>query len=189
MQSIIVAYAKAEDARKIRALLLRNGRDVAAVTSSGAQALAHAETLERGIIICGYRLRDMLYHELAENMPAGFYMAVITSPVHLDEAHRTERTVFLTTPLRVRELLQTLEEFDREVPRARKTPPGDSGKTEEEKRIISQAKAVLMERNHMTEAEAHRYLQKCAMDSGNRLAESAGMVLLLSSQIVQKERQ
>ncbi len=189
MQSIIVAYAKEEDAKKIRALLVRHGYDIAAVTASGAQALAQAEMLERGIIVCGYRLRDMLYRDLAEDMPAGFHMVVITSPLHLDDAHRTARTVFLTTPLRIRELLQTLEGLGEKLQVRRKAPAADSGKTEEEKQVIAQAKAVLMERNHMTEPEAHRYLQKCAMDSGNKLAETAAMVILMSARIVRKEGQ
>ena len=34
-----------------------------------------------------------------------------------------------------------------------------------------------MARNHMTEEEAHRYLQKCSMDSGANLVETAQMVL------------
>lgn len=36
-----------------------------------------------------------------------------------------------------------------------------------------------MERNHLTENEAHRYLQKCSMDSGTNLVETAQMVLTL----------
>ena len=31
--------------------------------------------------------------------------------------------------------------------------------------------------NHMTEEEAHRYLQKTSMDSGTNLVETAQMVL------------
>ena len=31
----------------------------------------------------------------------------------------------------------------------------------------------------MTEADAHRYLQKCSMDSGTNLVETAQMVLTL----------
>ena len=34
-----------------------------------------------------------------------------------------------------------------------------------------------MRRNHMTEEEAHRYIQKCSMDSGTNLIETAQMVL------------
>ena len=34
-------------------------------------------------------------------------------------------------------------------------------------------------KNHMTEEEAHRYIQKCSMDSGTNLVETAQMVLTL----------
>ena len=37
----------------------------------------------------------------------------------------------------------------------------------------------MMESNNMTETEAHRYLQKCCMDSGTNLAETAQMVMSL----------
>ena len=63
--------------------------------------------------------------------------------------------------------------FDGMVARSKKN------RTEEEKKILWEAKAVLMERNHMTEEEAHRYIQKCSMDSGTNLVETAQMVLTL----------
>ena len=34
-----------------------------------------------------------------------------------------------------------------------------------------------MYRNHMSEEEAHRYLQKCSMESGTNMVETAEMVL------------
>ena len=45
--------------------------------------------------------------------------------------------------------------------------------------MIRQAKALLMERNNMTEEEAHRYLQKCSMDNGTNMVETAQMILTL----------
>ncbi len=33
----------------------------------------------------------------------------------------------------------------------------------------------------MTESEAHRYIQKCSMDSGTNLVETAQMILALMS--------
>jgi response regulator NasT len=36
-----------------------------------------------------------------------------------------------------------------------------------------------MERNRMTEEDAHRYLQKCSMDSGTSIVETAQMVLAM----------
>ena len=42
-----------------------------------------------------------------------------------------------------------------------------------------EAKELLMERNRMAELEAHRYLQKCSMDSGTNMVETAQMVISL----------
>src|SRR5699024_11703622 len=52
-------------------------------------------------------------------------------------------------------------------------------RSEKEQKIINDAKALLMERNHMTEEEAHRYIQKCSMDTGTNLVETAEMITTL----------
>ena len=57
--------------------------------------------------------------------------------------------------------------------------PGPRERSEEEKELIGKAKALLMERNGMTEPEAHRYIQKCSMDNGTSLVETAQMVISL----------
>ena len=43
--------------------------------------------------------------------------------------------------------------------------------------LIKEAKCLLMERNHMSEEEAYRYIQKCSMDSSTSMVETAKMVL------------
>ena len=45
--------------------------------------------------------------------------------------------------------------------------------------LIARAKEMLMRQSHMTEEEAHHYMQKCSMDSGTNLAEAAQMLLML----------
>ena len=51
--------------------------------------------------------------------------------------------------------------------------------TEEEQTVINQAKKVLMEKNNMSENEAHRYVQKSAMDSGRTMVETAVSILAI----------
>lgn len=46
--------------------------------------------------------------------------------------------------------------------------------------ILKQAKEILMSRNHMSENEAHRYLQTCSMENGSNLIETAQMVISLA---------
>jgi len=55
-------------------------------------------------------------------------------------------------------------------------------RSEQEKSLLESAKRILMERNGMSEPMAHRYLQKCSMDSGVSLPESAAMVIRLYRQ-------
>ena len=52
-------------------------------------------------------------------------------------------------------------------------------RSEEEQKTIDRAKALLMERNGLTEAEAHRYIQKSSMDNGTGVVETAYMILTL----------
>lgn len=83
-------------------------------------------------------------------------------------------------PLRIHELLQTLEMMAGELSRRNKRNkkrPRERSKEEEE--LLSSAKALLMERNQMTEEQAHRYIQKRSMDNGTGLLETAQMILSL----------
>ena len=64
--------------------------------------------------------------------------------------------------------------------RKRKLRSKPKKRTEAEQRVLREAKEILMERNHMTEEEAHRYIQKCSMDSGTSLPETAQMVIAMT---------
>ena len=64
-------------------------------------------------------------------------------------------------------------------PKKRKSTSARKARNPKDQQIIDSAKNLLMERNHLTENEAHRYLQKCSMDSGTNLVETAQMVLTL----------
>ncbi|MDO4621329.1 MAG: ANTAR domain-containing protein [Eubacteriales bacterium] len=177
MRKIIVAYSKLEDAKRIRSVLVRNGFSVLGIGTTGARALELASgDGEESLIICGYRLKDVAYRELSEMLPQGSLLLLITSPQRVGE-ELPDNVVFLPIPLKVDSLLQKVSALivTSERKKSRKPPK----RSAEEQELINRAKAVLMERNHMTEPEAHRYLQKCAMDSGTGIAETADMILLL----------
>lgn len=81
-------------------------------------------------------------------------------------------------PLKVQDLMNTLEMMCmNQMRRRKKMRSKPKQRSEEEKKILWEAKSVLMDRNHMTEEEAHRYIQKCSMDSGTSMTETAQMVL------------
>lgn len=180
MVSVVVVFPKIEDAKSIRGLLVRSGYEVKAVCTSGAQALTAADRLGSGIIVCGYKYPDMLYEELYENTAPAFGMLLIASARIISEGV-ADGVVGVPMPLKIHDLMDSLEmligQMERRRKRRRMMP---TQRSEQERKLIADAKALLMERNHMTEEEAHRYLQKTSMDSGTNLVETAEMLFALA---------
>ena len=52
-------------------------------------------------------------------------------------------------------------------------------RSDEEQQTINRAKALLMDRNDMTEDEAHKYIQRRSMENGTGLVEISHMILSL----------
>lgn len=179
MTNIIVAFSKPEDGKNIKGILVRSGFQVAAVCASGSQAIAAAEGLSGGIVVSGYRFEDMLYDELRQCLPGTFDLLLISSPARWG-GRPPGNVICLPMPLKVHDLLDTLEMMVQAQTRLRKKMRDKpKERSEDEQRLIAQAKSLLMERNNMTESEAHRYIQKCSMDSGTNLVETAQMVISL----------
>lgn len=179
MPSIIIAFPKIEDAVNIKNVLIKNGYEVNATCTTGAQVVTIANELDDGIVICGYRFSDMHYSQLNGYLPKGFEMLLIASATKLEEC-TDNNIVCLNMPIKLADLISTLQMMYCNLSR-RKKREKDKAKprTEEEKAIINKAKLVLMERNNMTEEEAHRYIQKNSMDSGTNMVEMAEMILSL----------
>ena len=180
MSSVITAFPKAEDARRIQAVLEKHGIEVAAACTSAAAALSEMNHHSGGILICGYKLPDMHFSELRECMPGSFEMLLVASERILSTVEGSD-LVSVSLPLSVYELVSTVAMMERGQSRRRRSRQKARPKprSPREQILIDNAKALLMERNHMTEAEAHRYLQKCSMDNGTNLVETAQMVLTL----------
>lgn len=181
MVNIIVAFPRAEDGRNMKSILMRNGFQVTAVCTTGAQAINQADALNDGIVVCGYRIQDMLYAELYENLPERFEMLLLTSRLHLNE-EKPQGVICVPMPLKVVELVNTLSMMSEGLERQRrKRHQRPAVRNEEDQADIRMAKEILMERHGMTEGEAHRYIQKCSMDSGNSMAETARMIISIKN--------
>lgn len=178
MSTLIVAFPKIEEAKAVRSLLVRRGYDVAVPCTSGAQAINQADNLSDGIIICGYKLSDnMLYSELYEYKPKSFEILLVASQNLWEECYDSN-VVCVAMPIKVNDLLSTIEIMQQsQIRRRRKARTTPRQRSPEEQKIIDTAKHMLMEKNNMTEQEAFRYIQKCSMDSGNTMVESATMVM------------
>ena len=175
MSSIVIALPKIEDAKKIRAVLARHGFTVASVCTTASNALSSASELGSGVLICSHRLPDMNYLDLSECMPRDFEMLLLASARVICEVPTS-----VQMPVKASDLVNTvnmiLTQQERRKRKEKKKPKARSWK---EQNYISNAKMMLMQRNHLSEDEAYRYIQKSSMDSGTNMVETAQMLLML----------
>lgn len=179
MNNIVIAFPKKEAGLNIRKILAQSGYNVAGVYTTGAQVLTNLPELESGVLICGSRFVDMMYTELYDYLPQGFEMLLVASHSTVMEKE-ISNLVSLVMPFKVHELLQTLEMMDERASRMRrKRRKMPKSRSKEEEELLIKAKQLLMERNQLTEDEAHHYIQKRSMESGTGLVEVAQMIMSL----------
>ncbi|HAH18494.1 ANTAR domain-containing response regulator [Eubacterium uniforme] len=177
MAGIIVAFSKPEEGRTIKNLLVRNGYTVAAVCTSGAQVINMADSLRNGVVVCGYKLADMICTEVWEHVHEDFEMVLLTNPGNMYEFDKMGIAT-LSMPLKVKDLVNTVEmSYSISERRWKKKKLRPKPRSEEDKKIIEEAKSALIEINNMTENEAHRYIQKKSMNTGSSFAETAKLIL------------
>ena len=175
MQTVIVAFESDGNSARIREILESGGEFSCLVCRSAAEVKRAAHKQHRSLVVCGFKLADETCEDLFHDLPDGCFMLMIGPRARL-ELSETDGIFKLQSPIRRGELLASvrmLVQFQRYVPREK----GPARRGEEEQKLIAQAKAVLMDRHGMTEAQAHRFLQKQSMDNGAKLTDTARLVL------------
>ena len=177
MSNIIVAFSKRENAVNIRNILVKSGLEVSAVCQTGAKVLQYAEMWSDGIVVCAHQMQDMHYTQMREYLPDSFEILLI-APADKSVDGIPDGVVGLPMPLKIYDLVSTTQMIQ-QMQYRRRRKKRETGKTRSDKdrQIINQAKALLIERNHMTEEEAHKYVQKTSMESGTDMVETARMIL------------
>jgi two-component system, response regulator PdtaR len=190
IKQIILAFSDLAAAQKIRTLLSAHGMKVAGTLSCISQVILLSKRLEGkgGVVIGQLRLSDGICYTLAEYLPADFDILILTKQA-MPSMFEDHRVTTLSLPVKPEDLIATarlLTSADSqggEREKTEKRKPSSEGskekriRTEEEIRFILEAKELLMQRNHLTEEQAHRFLQKKSMDSGMLLHDTAKLVL------------
>ncbi len=176
MGSIIVAMPKMEDAKKISEMLKSRGLQTIEICTTGSGILSKVHNLDYGIVICTRKYKDMCWNEIADNLPDYFEMLLLISKESIEEYQPDVQTIPM--PFRVidfvNEVERTLRRLDRCVGKRSGRP---QKRSKEEQAYIDKAKRILMDRNHMTEPEAFRYIQKSSMDACTSMVETSKRIL------------
>ncbi len=174
MEKVIVAFESEKTALRVREIVESAGLASCLVCRSAAEVKRLVNKQHLTTVICGYKFGDETAETLFDDLPPTCSMLVVAvqsmlSMMESDEIFQLPAPVSrndLVTSVRM--LIQVghrLEKFVRPQ------------RTVQEQAIIEKAKAVLMDRNGMTEDQAHRFLQKKSMDSGAKLIQTAQLIV------------
>ena len=173
MERIIMAFSSDKAAEKIGDMLEGTGYHVShTVCRSGAALLRTVSDYDRVLIIMGFKLPDMTVNHVFENIHPGCRIISIVKGEHMESIEYDE--IFaLPLPVSRRRLISAINVLSGYIPETKK----ETARSAEEEELINRAKLFMMENYHMTEQQAHRFIQKRSMDMGVRLADTAHKIL------------
>ncbi len=174
MDKVIVAFESEKTLHQMCEILEKEGIAPAAACTGGSQVLRTARKFDGGVILCGYKLRDMAAVELYYDIPPGFTLLVLANQTKLEQIE-IEEIVKISAPVRKKELIASVQMLLQT--RTRRPKVDIPQRSEEETELIWKAKFLLMERQHMTEEQAHRFIQKRSMDTGSKMVQTAKIIL------------
>ena len=177
MSVVLIVLPKAEDGKKVRKILMSHGFSHVFAYPTASALLQEVNQYSCGLVISGYRLKDMYYRELAESLPPYFDLVLMGSASTISEADAG--ILSQDTHLKVYDLVNTVGMVLTQLERRLRQKKQPKKRSQREENYIRNAKFLLMERNHLSEEEAHRYIQKSSMDSGTNMVETAQMILML----------
>ena len=172
MRQIVVAFERQSNCDRLREALESTGEFSCLTCRSAAQVKRTVAKLRLDLVVCGFKLTDESCETLYFDLPQRCAMLMVAPQAQL-ELCAAPGIFKLPAPVGRGSLLASVRILAQMV-QTNQTPVR---RGQEEKELVARAKALLMEQDGMTEAEAHRWLQKRSMDHGARLTDTARRVL------------
>lgn len=170
MAKIIVAFAEQAGCARCASVLEAAGMPVFARCTCAAEVKRALDWCGDGVLVCGCRLPDSTVDALAWDLEGRAVIVAVGSPRQLDMCEHPD-VFHLRVPCSRGELTAAvdmlLQLHRMRLPR----------RSQDAQQTIAKAKRFLMETRGMTEPEAHRRLQKGAMDAGAKLEDYAAGIL------------
>ena len=167
----IVIVSQSEDSRaKLSGLLTSSGFQVFRSCSSGSELRRALSESEDCVVVMAGFVQDCKPDELIWDYRDSIHILLIAKQSVLDNVESPEifRLVMPASGQAVIGAVEMLTQLHRmQLPK----------RAESDRRLVEQAKRILMRRDGLTEPQAHRALQQYAMDHGSRLADCAARII------------
>jgi AmiR/NasT family two-component response regulator len=183
----VIALRNVEAGEKIKYALQRNGFLVEEICTSGSEALRKVRSVEPDILLINFNMPDMTGLKVGtiigdENLCS---VVLFVSNVQREFCGGLIEDYDITMfpkPVNVESLLSTLELILQNRRRYGKLEDELSRLKREldDRKLVEQAKGILMKKKSVSEAEAYRRIQKMSMDSRVAMRDIAKKVIELS---------
>ena len=170
MANLIVAFPDRQTNHNVCAMLESGGFDVTRTCATGNEVMRAFNLMQDGVLICAARFPDRTADTLAGDLEGRAMMLVVARPAQLELCEHP--AIFkLQAPVSRMALNASaslmLQLFDKRKPRR--------GRAEEA--VVQAAKELLIAASGVSEAAAHRALQRYSMQNGVKLLDAAQALL------------
>ncbi len=170
MAKFVVAFRDRADAESVASLLRESGYEVIRVCTAGDEIKRAFGMIQDGILICGPRFKDRTLDQILEDLNEHVEVLCI-SKAEASAGIRSSRVFHLVPPVR-KSLLAAWADMLIQL-HYQKLPRRENSDRER----IEEAKRKVMKELSLTEAEAHRHLQRLSMRLGIRMPQVAEVIL------------
>jgi two-component system, response regulator PdtaR len=182
---ILIVCSRPELIKELRTLMLQQGYSSAEYSLSAGEARRKLDFFEPELILVNAPLQDELgidfVLDIADITDAG--IIILVKHEYLEEMqYKLEKVgaLILPKPINKTMLLQTARfaSQSRKSIKGLKLQNDDLEKRMQDRKVIEKAKWILVEKMNMTEPQAHRYIQKRAMDTRTSQIKVAEEIIL-----------
>ncbi|MFZ5973859.1 MAG: ANTAR domain-containing response regulator [Bacillota bacterium] len=179
-QATVLIAAPRTLGEKLSKIFTSAGYNVTAVCSSGNEVRRVAFERTPDLLVTTYMLPDTNAQELVRSLYTVKNAIMLVSESEKEWLHALDdNLVCLTYPVKRSALLETADVLTQGGARIWPVPPvkAEKVRSEQDQKVINQAKERLQNWYDMTEEQAHRRLQTWSMNSGKRMSEVARIIL------------
>lgn len=182
--TVVIAEDESIIRLDLKEILEEEGYQVVGEASNGEQAYELISALEPRLAILDVKMPRMDGLEVAKKVSEQKKTAVLLLTAFsqrdlIDKAREAGVLAYLVKPFQKSELVPAIElalaRFDEA--RALASEIKDLNERLKVRRILDEAKGILIDKYHLQEAEAHRFIQKASMDQRKPIVEIAKSVV------------
>ena len=170
MAKIVVAFRNPETAEKIASLLRESGYEVIRTCTAGSEVKRIFKTIQDGILISDVRLKDGFLDQIVQDLNEHIEILCICKTEYFNSIE-SARVFKMSLPVN-RQLLNAWADMMMQL-HYQKLPR----RNRSDRPVIEQAKQLIMSEMHLSEEDAHRYLQQLSMKLSLPMAQVAGKIL------------